>query len=195
MRLFAALVPPARVLDDVERFLEPRWDSDTVWRWTPRENWHITLAHFGEVHGETVHDIVDAVTEAAGRTPPLSLTLAGGGAFKEATRASVLHLGLRGDIAAATRVAGHVTTAGSRAGARTHRREWVPHLTVARTPHPINAVRWLQVLDTYESPTWQAASVLMLASHLGQGRGGSARYERVETVPLGGGVASPVSRP
>ena len=49
LRLFAAVEPPAAVLDALDVFVEPRRAADPNLRWVSRVNWHLTLAFFGDV--------------------------------------------------------------------------------------------------------------------------------------------------
>src|SRR5215213_8941768 len=49
MRLFAALVPPADVLDELEAFTAPFRAEWPDLRWCERDLFHVTLAFFGEV--------------------------------------------------------------------------------------------------------------------------------------------------
>jgi len=43
----------------------------------------------------------------------------------------------------------------------------------------------LRVLDPYAGPSWQAREVALVASYLGQGRGGRSRHEVREIFALG----------
>ena len=61
------------------------------------------------------------------------------------------------------------------------------HITVARMSQPLDASRWLGILDTYAGPSWYVEEIHLIASHLGQGRRGRPRYETVASFPLGTG--------
>ena len=88
MRLFAAVRPPEPVLANLDAFVEPRRDADPALRWVARENWHLTLAFFGDVP----HDRVEPLQEAlrAVRGEPFRLTLDGSGAFPDPAAGRVL---------------------------------------------------------------------------------------------------------
>jgi RNA 2',3'-cyclic 3'-phosphodiesterase len=49
VRLFAALIPPESVLDEIERAFAPYRGGPPALRWTARDTWHVTLAFYGEV--------------------------------------------------------------------------------------------------------------------------------------------------
>lgn len=183
-RLFTALLPPADVLDELSRFLEPRWDADTPWRWTRPESWHITLAFMASVPESRIEPLAESLHEVRGRRVPL---LVGGGvAFPDAARARVLGLQVGPDHDAIARLAGSVHRACSRAGADVDGTRFHAHLTVARAPKPQPAGRWMDLLDTFESTAWTADEFALIESHLGEGPRGTPRYEIVQTFPLHG---------
>lgn len=76
--------------------------------------------------------------------------------------------------------------AGSVVGAAPDGKTFHPHLTVARPARPIEATKWLCILDTYRSPTWTVDSIELIASHLGEGAHRRPRYETIASIPLGG---------
>lgn len=179
-RMFVALVPPAHVRDDLATFLEPRSEHP----WITPEQWHITLAFLPAVPESALDGLVESVAVAAGRRTPMRLQLAGGGAFPEAWAAKVLWMGLRGDTAELGRLATNVRNGAQHAGAPAEGRDFRPHLTVSRLRRVQEQSRWVQVLDTYEGPTWQADEVTLFASYLGEGEHGRPRHEIVSVASL-----------
>ena len=98
MRLFVALaLPPeaASELDEVVAPLRPSWSE---LRWTGVDAWHLTLAFLGEVDEAVTSRLAHRMHNAARRHTPLSLSLAGAGAFPGAERARVLWTGIQGDV-------------------------------------------------------------------------------------------------
>lgn len=183
-RLFAALLPPRTVLDELAGFLEPRWDADTPWRWTRPESWHITLAFLASVPDSRIDPLVESLAEVRGRRLPL---LVGGGvAFPDALRARVLGLGVGPDDEPVARLAGAVRRACNRAGVEADGARFHAHLTVARASKPQPAPRWMDLFDTFESTAWTAGEFALIESHLGEGPRGTPRYEVVETFLLQG---------
>ncbi len=59
MRMFAALVPPEHVVEDLAEFLEPRVEVEPGFRWTTPEQWHVTVAFMGNVHERNLDDLVE----------------------------------------------------------------------------------------------------------------------------------------
>lgn len=179
-RLFAALLPPIDVLGDLERFMEPRWDSDD-WRWTSPSSWHVTLAFLGEVDEGRVERVVEALGEV--RPRPLTAQLSEGLAFPDGLRAKVLGLRVIStpDAGALDALAANVRAECNRAGAAVDGARFRGHLTLGRSHRPQRAHRWLQLLDTYSSRAWSASEFALVESHLGEAR---PRYETVATFPL-----------
>ena len=44
LRIFVAVTPPDEVIEHLSDYLEPRHDVPSPLRWTPAEQWHLTLA-------------------------------------------------------------------------------------------------------------------------------------------------------
>ena len=149
MRLFVAVRPPVEAVEHLVAVL-PRWPSAP-------ERWHLTLAFLGEV------DDPASLPEPLGAActgGPLELRLAGSGTFG---RGGPVWVGVRGDVAALTALAGRVASAARRAGLDVERRPYRPHLTVGRRGHPDP-----RALAAYEGPSWRATEVELVRSHLGR---------------------------
>lgn len=185
MRLFAALVPPAPVLDHLERGLDDvRSGRAAMLRWVPRENLHITLAFYGDVPEGAVPDVIDGLALLGERSPGPQIALSGAGTFSGRT----LWLGVGGDVAGTQRL-----MAGAKEVLvdRTEDGPPRPHVTVARSGRRArglddavlaDAVRALAV---YRGPSWQPAEIALLSSHLGDGPGGAPLYRLEAACPLG----------
>ncbi len=187
MRMFVALVPPAPVVADLAAFLEPRQDAEPGFRWTVPEQWHVTLAFMGQVADRHLDDLLARLERAAGRRTGFPVSFAGAGAFPNPARAKVLFAGVDagGHQEELRRLATGARAAASKAGAETDGGRFHAHLTLARTGRPVEATRWLRVLEEYRGPRWSATEVTLIASHLGEGPRRRPRYERVAAFPLG----------
>lgn len=184
-RMFVAVVPPAEVVDDLSDFLEPRRDAGMPW--IHPEQWHVTLAFMEAVPHRSLDALLEHLEEAAARRRPFSLRLSGAGAFPDPTRAKVLWLGV-GGTPELERLAVNVRAAASTAGAPVDGKAFRPHLSLARLKRPVEATRWLRILDTYAGRSWEVAEFDLVASHLGDGPNGRPRHQVVETFTLGADV-------
>lgn len=62
MRLFASITPPIEVTEHLINALRPYKDD---LRWSDPDNWHITLAFYGELPDGAVEDLIEHLTSAA----------------------------------------------------------------------------------------------------------------------------------
>jgi 2'-5' RNA ligase len=186
MRLFAALVPPEPVLDSLSAAVSGLRDGATdAYRWTGREQWHVTLTFFGEVPDATRLELERRLARAARRHEPFSLGLAGGGGFGSANRARVLWVGVTGDVQPLRDLARSVAAGGRRAGIELPETRYKAHLTLARLRTPTNVRPAVEALAAYASPSWRVERVELVRSYLAQGEGGRARYETIASWALG----------
>ncbi|WP_131106099.1 2'-5' RNA ligase family protein [Ornithinimicrobium sufpigmenti] len=101
MRAFVAVLPPPEVIDQLTSFLEPRRDAlaaaDTYprWRWTRPEHFHLTLAFLPELDEWREESLEEEGMRWAARATPLTLRLAGAGAFPDPGAARVLWAAVR----------------------------------------------------------------------------------------------------
>lgn len=186
--MFTAVRPPEDVVEELDTFLEPRREAGP-WRWAHPDSWHVTLAFMADVPDRSLDDLVERLGRAAAKRSPFELGLAGGGAFPNPARARVLYAAVAAEPAARTelgRLATGCRAAATRAGAAPDGATFRPHLTLGRVSRPVEATRWLRVLDSFRSRTWSVEQVELVASHLGEGPRNRPRHEVVETLPLGG---------
>jgi 2'-5' RNA ligase len=187
MRLFAAIVPPDEVLEDLEEFLAPRREA-AEFRWTLPEQWHLTLAFMPAVTDRHLDELVERLTRAGRRRTPFGLRVAGGGAFPNAGRARVLWAGLGTDDHGGTeleRLATGARAAATKAGAAAEGGRFKAHLTLARLGRPAEVGDWVRLLDGYDGPAWTVEEFTLVASYLGEGPRKRPRHEVVTVFPLG----------
>ncbi len=190
MRLFAAIVPPEGVLEDLGEFIGPRQEAgDPRLRWTMPFQWHLTLAFFGDLAERHLPELEERLGRAARRRTAMQLRIAGAGSFPNPAVARVLWGGVTTasevDAEELRRLATGCRAAGAKAGAQVDPGRFTPHLTLARLARPANVTRWLNVLGSYAGPEWTADEVTLLASHLGQGVGRRPRYDVLGRYALG----------
>lgn len=190
VRLFAAVVPPEDAIEHLDAFLEPRRSAADDLRWTRPEHMHVTLAFMAEVAEDRADDYVDRLADGLAGTPVPDLRLAGPVAFPDVGAARVLALGVSPVSEAADvvleRMAGRARNAAVVSGIEVDGGRFRPHLTVARLRRPAEATRWVRILETYDGPSWPVFEVAVIASHLGEGPGGTPRYETLAELPIGG---------
>jgi len=185
MRCFVAATPPHEVVDHLEEFLAVR-RKHAAFRWTPAEQWHLTLAFSNDLPDRSLDDALERLERAARRRRATTLRLAGGGAFPHPDRAKVLYAAVSADDAVELdRLATGSRAALAKAGGRVEGQRFRAHLTLARLGHPDNVTPWVRLLDGYEAPPWELTQVALVASYLGEGPRRRPRHEVLETFPLG----------
>lgn len=191
MRLFAAVVPPDEVVEDLEEFLAVRREA-AEFRWTLPEQWHITLAFAPNVPDRSLDDLLERLARAGGRRTPFTLRISRGGAFPNAARGRVLYgaiAGQDGDVSATVelgRLANGTRAAVSRAGAEVEGARFRPHVTLARVGRPQELSNWVRLMEAYEGPAWLVEEFALIASYLGEGPRKRPRHEVVDTFRIGG---------
>lgn len=187
MRMFVALLPPESVVEDLAEFLTPRQEAGDGLRWTMPEQWHVTLAFYGDVAERHLDDLAERLGRAAAKRTTVDLRFSGAGAFPNPGRAKVLFAGVDAGSRAEElrRMATGARAAGAKAGAGSEGGRFHPHVTLARTGRPIEATRWIRALDGYRGPSWSATEMSLVESHLGEGPRRRPRYEVVEAFGFG----------
>ena len=179
MRLFAALPLPGPVADHLAAALVTvRDNSGPLVRFSPRENWHITLSFYGEQPEGAIEDLVAHLARAASIPAPV-LELAGAGAFQHRH----LYVGVHGGTA----LEGLMSAAALGEPESPHR----PHVTIAKTRNrdrfgeaKLVAGDIISALAVYRGPAWQPDAVTLFLSELGKGRSGHPLYTPLETIPF-----------
>ena len=169
MRCFIAVTPPADVVSDIDRFLEPRRTAteSSPWRWSRPTTYHLTLAFMADHPGHRVEELIQALDEWAGRHAPLAMSIAGAGGFRGPECAKVLYLGVPG--AAAVELgewSGQLRALVTHHGGSPDGTGFRAHLTIARAQRAQKAGRLLQALDTYESREFVVPEVVLVESRL-----------------------------
>ncbi|HEY7105506.1 MAG TPA: RNA 2',3'-cyclic phosphodiesterase [Acidimicrobiia bacterium] len=181
-RAFVAVVPPADVLDAIERVVAPvRPAAPPRLTWTHAGQWHLTLQVLGRV--DDTDELVDALRWGLHGARPCTLALGGAGAFPSVGRASVVWIGLDEGEPELARLADAVTRATEPLGYRPDRDEFAAHLTIARSHRARPLASLVDALgDGPVGPLWHVHDVALMESDT---RWDGAVYRDVARFPLG----------
>lgn len=183
IRVFAALFPSEAAREHLVLALRPiREQTPQEIRWTDPDNWHLTLAFYGDQPNDAaaVRDHLAHVSVFYG---PLDLHLAGAGAFEHRT----LWAGVGGQTAALKDLMAecHLPDPAGSGSAPLRNRA---HLTIGRTgrrmrdPYLLGDV--VHALAVYKGPSFIGDEICLVQSFLGEGRSGGPKYEVLERYPL-----------
>jgi 2'-5' RNA ligase len=164
MRLFVALLLPARVLEDLTRLCSGLPGA----RWVSPENMHLTLRFIGEVDGAGADDVHMALKRIRG--PAFPLALSGLGSFQSGRKIRQLWAGVA-DQPALIRLADDVEKALVRAGLEPEGRKFKPHVTLARfNKKPGNKLApYLEAYGAFCADPFPVTAFVLMRSHLGHG--------------------------
>ncbi|WP_405797888.1 RNA 2',3'-cyclic phosphodiesterase [Streptomyces sp. NBC_01506] len=194
MRLFAAVLPPAHVVDELAVAVGERvrgLPGAEGMRWTGEAGWHFTLAFMGEVDDALVPELTERLERAARRTEAFSLRLRGGGRFG----GRALWAGVAGGVAELRRLAERADAAARRTGLpMEEHRTYRPHLTLARTRTgtETDLRPYVAALDGFEGMPWEVGELALVRSRLPVAgvEGEQPRYETLVRCP----TARPAAR-
>lgn len=184
MRLFVAVRPPPAAVRDLEERVSGLRAAAGDLRWTPPEQWHLTLAFLGEVSERQYADLTPRLARAAARGTELPLSLRGAGTFpRRSDRARVLWVGLAGELSTLARLAAAVSAGARRSAIPVEDRRFAPHLTLARARPPggVDVAGVVGGLSAYAGASWMVTELELVRSHLGP----SVRHETLARWPLG----------
>jgi RNA 2',3'-cyclic 3'-phosphodiesterase len=183
VRLFVAVSVPPRLLEALAAVTEELHGTLPGGRWSPPENQHVTLKFLGSTPADQVEEIAAAIGLVAASHEPASLRLSGLGTFPSRRRARVLWAGLEDGAGLLVSLAAALDDALTPLGFEPEKREFTPHLTLARWRTAIPLRESLRELPPTATEAFRVEAVELFRSHLSS-RG--ARYELLMSWPLAG---------
>ena len=182
MRLFAAILVP----EDIRRELAGLAGGLPGARWSPEENYHLTLRFIGEVDNGFAEELAEALSHVGSEEFELAIESLGsfGGARPRAVWAGVA------GSAPLTALRRRVESALVRAGLPPEERKFTPHITLARTAgaRPAAVAAWLQDRGAFRLPGFAVEGFSLMSSRLG---GEAPVYREEVRYPFGGEAFAP----
>ncbi|MEL7465545.1 MAG: RNA 2',3'-cyclic phosphodiesterase [Pseudomonadota bacterium] len=175
MRLFAAISPPDDIRDELEALQSGLPEGPRV----PWENFHVTLAFFGEVDAKRAEDLDAALSRI--RFAPFEVTLTGVDAFGGAKPRHLYAAAEKSPPLMALNAA--IETAARGAGAAVEARRYVPHITLARLGGrhaDERLMRWMAGAAAFRRPPFPVDRFALFRSSLGNG---PPHYEVAASYP------------
>ncbi len=146
MRAFVALELPQEAIGQIGRIIavlkgpvNATAPARTKIRWVRPGQAHLTLRFLGEVTDGQVESIIDDLRRSLPSAhQPLNFKFGQGGAFPSPSRARVLWVALDGSTGQLIEIAGIAETVAQRSGLAPSKRQFRPHVTLARIQPPMN---------------------------------------------------------
>ena len=177
-RAFLAVVPPPDGLDTIDGLFDRT--ARSKFRWTRREQWHVTVQYFGKVG--SADDLIGALAGPLANVAAPAVQISGAGGFPSARRAAVFWLGVRDPVPLQ---AVHDVVIEASSGFLRPRDviPYVPHLTLARLDPPKRITTEVEALaDVVLGDVWTADELVLMESETH--RSGSI-YRTIARLPLG----------
>ncbi len=160
-----AVKPPEDVLDAVAAAAEPARSIRVGLRWEQRERYHLTLQFLGPV--QKLAPVIEGLAAAVGGGVAFPVRLGGAGAFPKPGRARVVWMGAATGGAELVALAGTVAGGLRPFGYEPDRKEFHPHLTLARLKVPDNVSDVLSAIGPgVVGETFTVGEVLLYQSQL-----------------------------
>lgn len=173
MRAFVALELPqeaigqiGRIIAVLKRPVNATAPARTKIRWVRPGQAHLTLRFLGEATGDQVESIIDDLRrDLQSARQPLHFGFGQCGAFPSPSRARVLWVALDGSTGQLLEIAGVAESVAQRAGLEPSKRQFRPHVTLARVQPPTNLSGPLASLRR-DRDTWTARVLSVIRSDL-----------------------------
>lgn len=190
IRSFIAIELSPQIREELEA-LQNRLQSGGRFRarWVKPDGIHLTLKFLGNVAADKIEDISGVIEEAASGIPPFRLEVGELGAFPNLKNVRVVWLGMEGDMEQLTLLQHRVETGLEPIGFPPEKREFKPHLTLARLNDRAGKEERLEcgrkIAETeFEPVSMQVESVSLMRSRLERS---GAVYSRLHSVNLNAG--------
>jgi len=187
LRAFIAVEIPSEIQQKIHRETENfRRGINSLVRWVPPPNMHLTLKFLGDVSPNSVEFLVQMLRNEADHVQNFEIHLAGLGAFPNLKRPRVLYIGIQAP-AALDALARGIESASRRLGYEAEERPFSAHLTLGRVRQSVTPAEQQQIRRAIESTqvdllgTARVDSVHLFKSDLNPG--GSV-YTRLYSAPL-----------
>jgi 2'-5' RNA ligase len=163
-RAFVAVVPPEEILNAMEKFLSSlRPLAD--YKWVSRPQLHVTLRFLGEITSTELDDIKTKLENV--KTASFDLSFDHSGAFPGFTRAKVLWISGKKGSAELKQLAAQAEQIVVSCGLAPEKRNFSPHLTIARTKIEGNIPEELiQAMKDTPVLSWQCSDFILMQSQL-----------------------------
>ncbi|MGH9009963.1 MAG: RNA 2',3'-cyclic phosphodiesterase [Acidimicrobiia bacterium] len=177
-----AVKPPEDVLDAVAAAVEPARSVRVGLRWEQRERYHLTLQFLGPVRERA--PVVDGLAAAVGERNAFAFQLGGAGAFPKPGRARIVWMGAAAGGPDLVGLAGAVAGSLRPVGYEPDRKEFHPHLTLARLKVPDNVAEVLAAIGP--EPVGEAFTVGEVLLYQSELSSKGPTYTVLERFPLRG---------
>lgn len=187
LRAFIAVEIPAEIQQNVYKQTAAfRRGIESLVRWVPAHNMHLTLKFLGDVSPNNVEFLVQMLRNEAALVPAFDIHLAGLGSFPNLRRPRVIYVGIQAPAALDALQRG-IEAAARRLGYESEERPFSAHLTLGRLRQNATAVEQQQIrraLESTQVDVFGTARVDSLHLYKSDLNPGGSIYTRLHSAPL-----------
>jgi RNA 2',3'-cyclic 3'-phosphodiesterase len=187
LRAFIAVEIPLEIQRNIHRETAVfRKGIDSLVRWVPAENMHLTVKFLGDVSPSNVEFLIQMLRNEAENVHCFSIHLAGLGAYPSLKRPRVLYIGMQAPAGLDALQRG-IEASSRRLGYESEERPFSPHLTLGRVKQNVTASEQQKIRHAIEGTqvdvlgTASVDSVHLYKSEL---QPGGSVYTRLYSAPL-----------
>lgn len=181
-RIFIAVPIPQEVKHKMQIWCNEQGQGEQLQfrKWVHMEDYHVTVQFLGDMMPERLDQLEVSLKQATQNTPQFSLEVAGCGTFGRPACPSVLWAGVRGDVAALSRLQQKVTEANRALGFTPEERRYTPHITLARKYREDARLNPEVLQSVPEFGSWLVDRLVVYRTHMHE----RPMYEVVKTIAL-----------
>jgi RNA 2',3'-cyclic 3'-phosphodiesterase len=139
LRAFIAVEIPAEIQHNIyKQTASVRKGLETLVRWVPVENMHLTLKFLGDVSPSNVEFLMQMLRNEAANIPCFNIQLTGLGSFPNLKRPRVIYIGIQAP-AALDMLQREIESASRRLGYESEERPFSAHLTLGRVKQNVTS--------------------------------------------------------
>ena len=168
MRTFIAIELPSEIKEKIEKTITPFRKLNLAISWVKPKNLHLTLKFLGEVDEKKVDDMSLALEKALKDEEIFKMNLREFGAFPDFRRPKVIWIGIEGGVENLKRIQFKIEEELSKIDFPKEKREFSPHLTIARVKSPKGIERLTEGIKNVSLVSWdiEVDEVLLMKSQL-----------------------------
>ena len=166
MRIFLS-IPVPNVVKNIKQMLTSTCENERVEiQWVKHNNLHLTVQFLGSTSDEKVIKIRKEIKNVVSSINPFVLTVSETGCFLNASKPSVLYLGIGGNIEALQSLVLKINDKMSQIGFKNNSESFIPHITVAKINYPqkFNPDLSIFLNSTYDEVEFSVDKIQLLES-------------------------------
>ena len=169
-RTFCAVELPAVIRSQIQKHIESLRSTvpEAQPSWSRVDNIHLTMKFFGNVERRRVPVISEALSHAVNGLQQFEIAIAGAGAFPQFGQPRVLWIGINDTNKHLTELHSRIDEECSKKGFEKEKRDFRPHLTIARIRKPAGTRTLAEVNQRlgFESLSFLVSQLVLFRSEL-----------------------------